>query len=116
MVDERDPPGPIDETQIFDKVTAKRKGLPYYITGALDRRTLNNPDGENFPIGDGRVVGGFLNYPLQKGKKYNWAFLTVWDVDGKPVIGFYRGKGFHHKLVVKKFLKFHQFLSATSLA
>uniref|UniRef100_A0A915K3H8 Fibronectin type-III domain-containing protein n=1 Tax=Romanomermis culicivorax TaxID=13658 RepID=A0A915K3H8_ROMCU len=92
IVDERETPGAIDERSLFDKVTAKRRGIPYYIAAALDRRTLYQHDGQTFIIGDGQVHGGYLNYPLVKGKKYNWAFMTSWDIEGKPLYGFYRGK------------------------
>lgn len=79
-MDERDPPGEINETLLFDKVTAKSRNLPYYISGAFDKYTLT--DEMEFPIGDGKVYGGYINYPLTKGKKYNWAFATIWMVDG----------------------------------
>uniref|UniRef100_A0A1I7XS60 Fibronectin type-III domain-containing protein n=1 Tax=Heterorhabditis bacteriophora TaxID=37862 RepID=A0A1I7XS60_HETBA len=42
-------------------------------------------------IGDGSVIGGYLNYPLVKGKKYNYEVYTVWNISGAPVYGRLRG-------------------------
>ncbi|CDW52276.1 protein sidekick [Trichuris trichiura] len=90
VVDEREQGGFINESLLTDKLTARRRGLPYYATASFDRHTLTAE--KEFVIGNGEVHGGYLNYPLVKGKKYNWAFLTIWMVDGKPVIGMYRDK------------------------
>ncbi|KRX64845.1 Phosphatidylinositol phosphatase PTPRQ [Trichinella sp. T9] len=90
VVDERDPSGPINETMLTDKLTARKMGIPYYVAGSFDRNTLTAE--REFVIGNGEVHGGYLNYPLIKGKKYNWAFVTMWMVDGKPVVGMYRDK------------------------
>jgi len=91
VVDEREIPGDIKQEMLFDKITAERRGIPYYVAAAFDKRTLTETSGRQFLIGDGDVHGGFLNYPLVKGKKYNWAFVTNWDINGQPVFGYYRG-------------------------
>lgn len=43
-------------------------------------------------IGDGTVIGGYLNYPLIKGKKYNYEVYTIWNVTGAPLVGRLRGE------------------------
>ncbi|KRY42983.1 Phosphatidylinositol phosphatase PTPRQ, partial [Trichinella spiralis] len=108
VVDERDPSGPINETMLTDKLTARKMGIPYYVAGSFDRNTLTAE--REFVIGNGEVHGGYLNYPLIKGKKYNWAFVTMWMVDGKPVVGMYR-------VVVETFYEnifFHKFTESFS--
>uniref|UniRef100_A0A914W0E7 Fibronectin type-III domain-containing protein n=1 Tax=Plectus sambesii TaxID=2011161 RepID=A0A914W0E7_9BILA len=92
VIDERDPAGDTNWTKLTDKVTAKKQNLPYYVGGSFNQQTLSTP--RKFVMGDGKVHGGYLNYPLVKGKKYNWDFFTVWKVDGKPVVGRLRASDF----------------------
>jgi hypothetical protein len=70
VVDERDPPGDTNWTLLTDKVTAHRLRIPYYVAGSFSTETLVTPT--HVRIGDGQVIGGYLNYPLQKGKTYNY--------------------------------------------
>lgn len=53
IVDRRETPGPINETELTDKVTADKLGIPYYVAGSFDRHTLKSE--RQFPIGDGEV-------------------------------------------------------------
>ncbi|KAK6029855.1 hypothetical protein OSTOST_04026 [Ostertagia ostertagi] len=83
VVDERDPPGESNWTELTDKVTANKLKIPYYVAASYDINTLTEP--KKVRIGDGTVIGGYLNYPLVKGKKYNYEVYTVWNVTGVPV-------------------------------
>ncbi|VDO74656.1 unnamed protein product [Heligmosomoides polygyrus] len=91
VVDERDPPGESNWTELTDKVTANKMKIPYYVAASYDINTLTEP--KKVRIGDGTVIGGYLNYPLVKGKKYNYEVYTVWNVTGVPVVGRSRGRG-----------------------
>jgi len=86
VVDERDPPGDTNWTQLTDKVTANRLHIPYYVTGSFSTETLTTPT--TVRIGDGQVIGGYLNYPLVRGKTYNYEVRRNWD-DGFKLIQFY---------------------------
>ena len=79
VVDERDPPGDTNWTLLTDKVTAHRLKIPYYVTGSFSTETLDVPT--TVRIGDGQVIGGYLNYPLQKGKTYNYEVNKGGSVD-----------------------------------
>uniref|UniRef100_A0AC34QKY1 Fibronectin type-III domain-containing protein n=1 Tax=Panagrolaimus sp. JU765 TaxID=591449 RepID=A0AC34QKY1_9BILA len=85
VVDEREPPGDTNWTELTDKVTAQKRKTPYYVAGSFSIHTLNKP--MKVRLGDGTVVGGYLNYPLTKGKKYNYEIYTKWLLnDGQPVL------------------------------
>ncbi|KAL3115899.1 hypothetical protein niasHT_007199 [Heterodera trifolii] len=93
VVDERDPPGDTNWTQLTDKVTAHRLHIPYYVTASFSTETLVGPT--HVKIGDGQVIGGYLNYPLQKDKKYNYEVYTKWMMHGdQPVIARLRATPF----------------------
>uniref|UniRef100_A0A7I5E8R5 Fibronectin type III domain protein n=2 Tax=Haemonchus contortus TaxID=6289 RepID=A0A7I5E8R5_HAECO len=85
VVDERDPPGESNWTELTDKVTANKLKIPYYVAASYDINTLTGP--KKVRLGDGTVIGGYLNYPLVKGKKYNYEVYTVWNMTGVPVVG-----------------------------
>lgn len=90
VVDERDPPGDTNWTLLTDKVTAHRRGIPYYVAASFNTETLTKPT--TVRLGDGTVIGGYLNYPLEKGKTYNYEVYTKWLLnDGQPVIARLRG-------------------------
>uniref|UniRef100_A0A913IDA2 Fibronectin type-III domain-containing protein n=1 Tax=Strongyloides stercoralis TaxID=6248 RepID=A0A913IDA2_STRER len=84
VVDERNPAGDTNWTQLTDKVTANKQRLPYYVAASFDTNTLTEPT--KVKIGDGTVIGGYLNYPLVKGKIYNYEIYTKWMIDDNPVI------------------------------
>uniref|UniRef100_A0A914BWZ1 Fibronectin type-III domain-containing protein n=1 Tax=Acrobeloides nanus TaxID=290746 RepID=A0A914BWZ1_9BILA len=85
VVDERDPPGDTNWTKLTDKVTANRLQIPYYVAASFNTETLTNKT--TVHLGDGTVIGGYLNYPLIKGKKYNYEIYTKWMLnEGQPVI------------------------------
>lgn len=91
VVDERDPPGDTNWTQLTDKVTANRKRIPYYVAGSYNTETLTAPT--RVRIGDGQVIGGYLNYPLVKGKTYNYEIYEKWLLhDNQPVVARIRGE------------------------
>lgn len=91
MVDEREPAGNTNWTELTDKVTATKQKLPYYVAASFTADTLPAP--RKVRIGDASVIGGYLNYPLVKGKKYNYEIYSVWELDGKPaVVARQRGK------------------------
>uniref|UniRef100_A0A914HBE2 Fibronectin type-III domain-containing protein n=1 Tax=Globodera rostochiensis TaxID=31243 RepID=A0A914HBE2_GLORO len=93
VVDERDPPGDTNWTVLTDKVTANRLHVPYYVTASYSTETLTTP--MHVKIGDGQVLGGYLNYPLQKGKTYNYEIYTKWMMHGdQPVIARQRASEF----------------------
>ncbi|ULU01581.1 hypothetical protein L3Y34_001716 [Caenorhabditis briggsae] len=85
VVDERDPPGDTNWTELTDKVTANKMKIPYYVAASFNLETL--PEPRKVRIGDGSVIGGYLNYPLVKGKKYNYEVYTIWNVTGAPLVG-----------------------------
>lgn len=88
VVDERVPAGEVNPNMLYDKITAKeRYNLPYYIAGAFDRNTLPLGAQRRINLGDGEVYGGYLNYPLEKGKEYSWFFVPHWRIGDKPVWG-----------------------------
>lgn len=90
VVDERDTPGDTNWTQLTDKVTADRKGIPYYVAASYNNETLTRPT--TVKIGDGQVIGGYLNYPLVKGRTYNYEIYTKWMMNGnQPVVSHMRG-------------------------
>lgn len=96
VVDERDPPSDTNWTQLTDKVTAKRLGIPYYVAASYSVETLTEPT--TVRLGNGSVIGGYLNYPLEKGKAYNYEIYTKWMLsDNQPVIARLRGM---HRLPV----------------
>ncbi|CAG9530835.1 unnamed protein product [Cercopithifilaria johnstoni] len=82
VVDEREPAGSTNWTELTDKVTANKMNIPYYVAASYNADTLSEPG--KVSIGDGSVIGGYLNYPLVKGKKYNYEIYSVWELDGKP--------------------------------
>ncbi|KJH44141.1 fibronectin type III domain protein [Dictyocaulus viviparus] len=98
VVDERDPPGDTNWTELTDKVTANKLKIPYYVAASYDVNTLTEP--KKVRIGDGTVIGGYLNYPLVKGRKYNYEVYTVWNVTGKPVVGRSRGSMISYLFVI----------------
>ncbi|KAI6201513.1 hypothetical protein M3Y96_00850200 [Aphelenchoides besseyi] len=86
VVDTRDPPGDTNWTFLTDKVTADNQKLPYYVAASFNTETLTHPT--TVRIGDGQVIGGYLNYPLVKGHTYNYEIYTKWNLrDYQPVIG-----------------------------
>ncbi|CAJ0579194.1 unnamed protein product, partial [Mesorhabditis spiculigera] len=85
IVDERDPPGDTNWTELTDKVTAHKRKIPYYVAASFNLETL--PEPKSVRIGDGTVIGGYLNYPLTKGKKYNYEIYTLWNITGAPLVG-----------------------------
>uniref|UniRef100_A0A7E4VM27 Fibronectin type III domain protein n=1 Tax=Panagrellus redivivus TaxID=6233 RepID=A0A7E4VM27_PANRE len=85
VVDERDPPGDSNWTELTDKVTAHKRKTPYYVAGSFSVKTLTEP--MKVRLGDGKVIGGYLNYPLDKGKKYNYEIYTKWLLNNEqPVV------------------------------
>lgn len=68
---------PVDfETEdLEDKMTATAKNMPYYITAALN--PVDVQVGQLFSIGDGRVHGGYLNYPLKMEDEITWKLVPV---------------------------------------
>ncbi|EJD74869.1 hypothetical protein LOAG_17881 [Loa loa] len=82
VVDEREPAGSTNWTELTDKVTANKMKIPYYVAASFNADTLPGP--RKVRIGDGSVIGGYLNYPLVKGKKYNYEIYSVWELNGKP--------------------------------
>ncbi|RCN43891.1 hypothetical protein ANCCAN_10092 [Ancylostoma caninum] len=48
VVDERDPPGESNWTELTDKVTANKLKIPYYVAASYDINTLTEPRKVNF--------------------------------------------------------------------
>lgn len=69
---------------LTDKVTAEKQNIPYYVTASFTPDTLKGE--RTVKVGDGTVLGGFLNYPLEKGKKYNFEIYSIWELEGKPAV------------------------------
>lgn len=91
VVDQREPAGDTNWTMLTDKVTADRLNIPYYVAASFSTETLTHP--MNVRIGDGKVYGGYINYPLVKGKTYNYEVYTKWNMNGgQPVIARLRGE------------------------
>ena len=63
-------PNLISETYPSPQVSAHKLNIPYYVAASYNKETL--PEPQKVKIGDGQVIGGYLNYPLEKGKKYNY--------------------------------------------
>ncbi|KAK0418386.1 hypothetical protein QR680_013533 [Steinernema hermaphroditum] len=89
VVDEREPAGDTNWTYLTDKVTAHRRNIPYYVAASFSTETLKHPT--KVRLGDGTVIGGYLNYPLEKGKKYNYEIYTLWRLNEAPVVARLRG-------------------------
>uniref|UniRef100_A0A914VX13 Receptor-type tyrosine-protein phosphatase U-like Fn3 domain-containing protein n=1 Tax=Plectus sambesii TaxID=2011161 RepID=A0A914VX13_9BILA len=75
VVDMRLNPVDFETADLEDKMTATAKNMPYYITAALVPSTVK--DGQTFSIGDGRVHGGYLNYPLKKEDEFTWKLVAA---------------------------------------
>ena len=95
VVDEREESdGNIERTMLTDKLTAQWVGIPYYVAASFDNTTLINE--RTFPVGDGKVYGGFINYPLEKDKHYTFPFVTKWRMGNTPILGWWRGAFFRY--------------------
>uniref|UniRef100_A0A914E274 Fibronectin type-III domain-containing protein n=1 Tax=Acrobeloides nanus TaxID=290746 RepID=A0A914E274_9BILA len=102
VVDKRDPPGDANWTELTDKITASKLNIQHYVAASFNMETLTKTS--KVKLGDGTVIGGYLNYPLVKDKKYNYEIYTKWMLnEGQPVIARLRGRLIYW--VVKKILK-----------
>uniref|UniRef100_A0A914D806 Fibronectin type-III domain-containing protein n=1 Tax=Acrobeloides nanus TaxID=290746 RepID=A0A914D806_9BILA len=71
---------PIDIPKLSDKATAEHERIPYYITAAFSQESMSNL--ETFVIGDGKVYGGYLNYPLDStDEDPSWTIIPVSNIE-----------------------------------
>uniref|UniRef100_A0A1I8ADQ5 Fibronectin type-III domain-containing protein n=1 Tax=Steinernema glaseri TaxID=37863 RepID=A0A1I8ADQ5_9BILA len=66
----------IDMARLSDKATSDHEQTPYYITAAFSAQEIE--DKKVFRIGDGKVYGGYLNYPLEnRYENPSWTLIPI---------------------------------------
>lgn len=77
VVDTRSEIGEIDQAALEDKRTADQNNVGYYVAASLNADDVRH--GRTFKIGDGKIYGGYINYPLSAsgGKSVNWQLVPI---------------------------------------
>lgn len=80
VIDETNPT-PFTSETLYDYNKAKRNGITYWIAAQLSPEFLDS--NQNFPIGDGRLYSGYLNYgPLQSSHDFHVSMAVVSTLHG----------------------------------
>ncbi|VDN20275.1 unnamed protein product [Gongylonema pulchrum] len=65
----------LDLSQLVDKATADYEQLPYYVTASLSPQQVQQR--MPFKIGDGKIYGGYLNYPVERNAQVRWIVVPL---------------------------------------
>ncbi|KAK0399756.1 hypothetical protein QR680_003199 [Steinernema hermaphroditum] len=100
----------IDMTRLSDKATSDHEQTPYYITAAFT--TPEIADNKIFRIGDGKVYGGYLNYPLEnRYENPSWTLIPISQTENEIMEPRLKSCGINEEGVVECDMSVSQIIS-----